>query len=1012
MNEVFLSISKSIKEGKWLYINYVNANNDSTFFWIAIKDIDIDKKELIVTAFNASKISHNENGVIDIRLKVDQIISAELIDGTTYVVPEKLYNMFDNNLVYWLKADAYDEKILSYYKECIYYDQPPYLRENNLVSGVEEESLISQSHGLKLNLLQISQLTKGLEKQLTSEKENQNISIELAINLLSIYTPKGLYNVAYKRVLFDAETGSLKLQNTIEFNFTFIVDDKDLTIHSIRNYLDVETDHFLELFEENRHEAKELLSMNLRRGEKLDDKPFIFNIVRSFTHNVHKEFEGIQLTHETEGLSAPLDAFFGNMATNRLGKKSNYNIILLNENLNIDQLRVIHNALKNPITYVQGPPGTGKTQSIINLLITVLFNNQTALVTSNNNKPIDDIFEKLQKLTYYDRLIPLPIIRLGNAEKVSQALKWIREVMDKYAHDMARADEEKIKRQWNFNHNNFKVLNEMINDYEERIELIEKSNILKSLLESFVNNPKSSILEIEYQKVTKRLNEIPIIEDKDMQGQVSKVDRTFTMWLYFTSLQRLKKLTQPKFADFRGILEIEDENIQIREFNRYLSSDENLHLLMSVFPIIMSTNQSVPKLGTPKVHFDLTIIDEAGQCSIGNSLYPILRGRKLLLVGDQNQLQPVVSLNPNKNKSLMEKYHISKDYSYLSNSILKVMTTVDSISKFVLLRYHYRSDPKIINFSNKKYYNSQLIIESKPSDLKQSLYYIETKEHKDLNTNVRNVAKSEALKIIEDIKASGKNNVGVITPFRNQAILIQEELKERGMDNVTVGTVHTYQGDEKDTIYLSTCVTPHTLPKTYDWVRNNQELINVATTRAKKELIIVGDYNEVKKRSKPDDDYLELMEYTRNNGKEINLSSSSTNVLNSISYKQYNTNAEKELLETIKHFLSFGDKYTVQTQVKVSQLLYRFTQPELFDFGTKSTFDFVLFKKIFNDEIPVLVIELDGPEHYYNKQSILNDQKKNQICKDNNIKLLRIPNEYSRRYIFVKEQIINILKDK
>src|SRR5690606_31484457 len=139
----------------------------------------------------------------------------------------------------------------------------------------------------------------------------------------------------------------------------------------------------------------------------------------------------------------------------------------------------------------------------------------------------------------------------------------------------------------------------------------------------------------------------------------------------------------------------------------------------------------------------------------------------------------------------------------------------------------------------------------------------------------------------------------------------------------------------------------------------------------------------------------------RNNGKEINLSSSSTNVLNSISYKQYNTNAEKELLETIKHFLSFGDKYTVQTQVKVSQLLYRFTQPELFDFGTKSTFDFVLFKKIFNDEIPVLVIELDGPEHYYNKQSILNDQKKNQICKDNNIKLLRIPNEYSRRYIFV-----------
>lgn len=1011
VNEVVLSISKSIKEGKWLYISYLNSSDETTFFWIAIKDINVDRKTLQVTAFNHSKMTANANGVIDLVIYVDQIKTAELIEGTTYDVPEKLYNMFDNNLIYWLKADTFDEKILSYYKDCIYYDQPPYQRDTNLVSAIDEELLLNNPNGIQLSLLQIAQISRGLEKLINKEKEFQNTNIELAINLLSIHTSKGIYNVAYKKVLFDAELGRLKLHDAIEYNYSFIVDDKDLTIHSIKNYLDVETEYFLELFQEKRHEAKELLASNLRRGEKLDDQPYLFNIVRTFTHNVQKEFDGIKLAHEADELAAPLDAFFGNMATNRLGRKSDYNIILLNDNLNVDQLRVIHNALKNPITYVQGPPGTGKTQSIINLLVSLYYNNQTALITSNNNKPIDDIYDKLQNIKYNDKLIPLPIIRLGNADKVVQALKWINQVMIDYASDMTRTDESKIQQQWTFNQNNYRILNEMINEYEERIELEEKVETLKSLIDSFEGNPKVAILDIEYQKVKNRLGEIPEIDDKDMQGQVTKADRYFKMWLYFTSLERFKKLLQPKFKDFRDILAIEDENLQVKEFNKYLSSDENLHIFIGVFPLIMSTNQSVPRLGTPKTHFDLTVIDEAGQCSIGNSLYPILRGKKLLLVGDQNQLQPVVTLNPNKNRSLMEKYHISKDYNYLSNSILKVMTTVDSISKYVLLRYHYRSDPKIINFSNKKYYRSALIIETKPEDLKQSLYYLEAKENKEIRSNMRNVARGEALKIVEDIQMSGRKNVGVITPFRNQAALIQEELNERGMDFVTVGTVHTYQGDEKDTIYLSTCVTPHTMPKTYDWVKNNQELINVATTRAKKELVVVGDYDEIKKRSKPTDDYHELMDYTITNGKKIDLSDSTGSlVVNSINYRQYNTKAEKELLDTIKHFLSFGDKYSVQTQVKMSELFYRYTKPELFDFGTKSTFDFVLFKKRLNDDLPILVIELDGPEHYSDKQSLNKDAKKKKICEDNGIKLLRIPNDYSRRYVFVKEQIINILK--
>ena len=80
------------------------------------------------------------------------------------------------------------------------------------------------------------------------------------------------------------------------------------------------------------------------------------------------------------------------------------------------------------------------------------------------------------------------------------------------------------------------------------------------------------------------------------------------------------------------------------QFNKFLASDENFKLLLSVFPIILDTNMSSARLGTGRVHFDLVIMDESGQCNITTSLVPIARGDNLLLVGDPNQLKPIILL--------------------------------------------------------------------------------------------------------------------------------------------------------------------------------------------------------------------------------------------------------------------------------------------------------------------------------------------------------------------------------
>ena len=57
--------------------------------------------------------------------------------------------------------------------------------------------------------------------------------------------------------------------------------------------------------------------------------------------------------------------------------------------------------------------------------------------------------------------------------------------------------------------------------------------------------------------------------------------------------------------------------------------------------------------------------------------------------------------------------------------------------------------------------------------------------------------------------------------------------------NVTCGTVHAFQGDEKDVVLFSTAITDQTHAGSYEWLKNNKELINVATSRARDQLIIL-----------------------------------------------------------------------------------------------------------------------------------------------------------------------------
>ncbi len=340
------------------------------------------------------------------------------------------------------------------------------------------------------------------------------------------------------------------------------------------------------------------------------------------------------------------------------------------------------------------------------------------------------------------------------------------------------------------------------------------------------------------------------------------------------------------------------------------------------------------------------------------------------------------------------------------------MQKQDTISKYVLLRYHYRSRKDIIEFSNKKYYKGQLIIKTEEEPgLPSALELINIKSSHIHNPQIKNVARDEVAAILTSIKSEKSDSIGIITPFRNQAELIQEAISSEGLNNVVVGTVHVLQGDEKDIIYLSTAITANTLEKTFDWVKNNQELLNVASTRARKKLVLVTDLNQIRKRSVITNDLFELTEYIAKNGKNVKLTeSSTTSFINGANFKSYNTKKEQEFFDTINHILTFNDRFILKSKVRVASVLDKFTSPKKYDYGLKAEFDLVIYKTVGREEIPVLVIELDGDEHHLDFAVQRRDKIKEDICLDNNIKIERIHNDYSRRYMYIKDILKEVFR--
>lgn len=1000
MNPIHRDIFQAIHEGRWLTIEYRNANEQITRYWIGILDLNPGRRSLSVEGFHLSQFTLKKFDII----YIDSILSSQVLEGSYCPVNERLvHDIHENPHKYKPLFDQVANlKILDYLEDCSRMDTTPYRADFSLVRYLDRDSF--QGDIYPLSDEQFARIV--MEFQAKAEKKQQSrqkLSIQrLAMNVMSIHTPKGLYVLAYRRLELDVKQRCLRPDDTVTICTEFTISG---TKESVRKYLDAEDYDLLQEFEKNQERIKDAITRANRNILGVDDMPYVIGLGMDLVLDLHREYGAVLDMYQKEEVSVPIKAFFGDLL-DRPRSRRTVPIVLMNRKVNLDQLLAIDHAMKYPVAYVQGPPGTGKTNTIINTILTAFFNDKTVLFTAYNNHPIDGVVEKLTSLTYRGKEIPFPVVRLGNSDKVQEAISYIRELYERtkaiviYDKTLSKNRDNQAER--------MKRLSDLLRRYEDKLDLKERSETIGRLLEYSHSRSRSmQMLPFETDlegrqlgRVNRQIEKLGEITDEDALALLADEEDELRKYLFYTAAKFIQKIDAPANQNLKDILFLEDEKQRLVSFQEYLSKTENIKQFIRIFPVVATTCISAHKLGEPEILFDMTVMDEASQCNTAVGLVPVIRGKNLMLVGDPQQLNPVILLDEVTNRKLRKKYGVADEYDYRRNSVYKAFLACDSVSDEVLLRYHYRCNRKIIDFNNQKYYNSRLLIRSESRE-HQPLVYVNVADGR---TDYKNTSPAEVEEIIRYAMHNKDKSIGVITPFVNQKKAIEKRLAQERLEHVACGTVHAFQGDEKDVVLFSTAITDETYAGTYEWLKNNKELINVATSRAKEQLIVLSNTKNLERlhQQEGEDDLYDLIRYVQSNGtSKVAAKEAGSRALG---VKPFSTATEEAFLATLNHALEniwlSQSRFTVEKEVAVAQVFEdNVSGSDLFYSGR---FDFVVYEQRSAGKYPVLAIELDGKEHFDNEIVMARDRKKQAICKAHELELIRVENSYARRYQHIK----------
>lgn len=440
---------------------------------------------------------------------------------------------------------------------------------------------------------------------------------------------------------------------------------------------------------------------------------------------------------------------------------------------------------------------------------------------------------------------------------------------------------------FNIGSKNKKQSQEIIIENEKRIKNIsyleskKEFEILKGQFIDYLNKVKAKYTEkrdsISYL-ITNSIEQIETEKNKNfnLNGKIKKLEEFLNDYdkikksypseeLFYSYLKELNNITiMGKENDESYYLE---SMLSGNYFDRVFKYDNTLNGTI----LSMSTSQVAKFLKYTDINFDYIIVDEASKCNFNDLIVSLPRTKKMVLIGDYLQLDPV---SEDKDVSFLtddQWEHIQlSNFSQLIKPVVEEKfhkkTNYEKSNTIGILKKQYRMSEEIFEIIQSIYdsIDGFGIVDGKKSYTNPNLKYknllslqCDGKEsERDLEDSSRYNVKEidmvvEIMKYVLNLKRAGSinniNKVGIISFYKRQSTLInnkivkiKDELKRNYNVKVEVGTVDNFQGREFDLVILS-CVRTEEITSFIKQIRR----WNVAISRAKDKLIAIGNFEKL-----------------------------------------------------------------------------------------------------------------------------------------------------------------------
>ncbi|MEC3915833.1 caspase, EACC1-associated type [Nocardia sp. CDC160] len=554
------------------------------------------------------------------------------------------------------------------------------------------------------------------------------------------------------------------------------------------------------------------------------------------------------------------------------------------------QESVIRSAMAHRLTVATGPPGTGKSQLVVNLVATAVASGQKVLVASTNNTAVDEVWGRC------DELVEGSVVRTGSwanrgkeadllgvlrvldgpettAETASAELDWANFQLAQWQQSLSEvagceqallwAGQERERSAGQLGLSVTEVLQRL--GETELDDVVAKAGGLavtkyfpkwrrKWYLRGFGFEDSSAEMctalagfaraEGTWRSAERRRAELPL--DSALHQSLDSAEaavRAASAALLDRSVRTAIRAGQPFIAELHEKLRTTSEWKATRNALPYLRAWAVTCLKARRFP---------PDAGL----FDLVVIDEASQCAIPYVLPLLFRARRALIIGDPMQLQHIPGIDANQEGRAIQESGLSDSWldnrrlSYLRDSSFHAAQ--QAIGGHLLLDEHFRCHPDIADVANRLFYGGQLTVltdmRGRPRLRGEgAIEWRSVSGHAEQDSRGSWINEAEVSEVVETVGRllaadllPPTATIGVVTPFRAQAEAIGRKLNGH-RDRVRVGTVHIFQGGECDIMLFSLVATRTMAIRSIDWIDKQLNLWNVAITRARCHLLVIGD---------------------------------------------------------------------------------------------------------------------------------------------------------------------------